>query len=59
MTLKAKFVGIGLILIFLAVGTGLALFEAEKIASNQKFALEVMQRHMDADMKHDGIRGNV
>ncbi len=59
MTLKAKFMGIALTLILIAIGTGVFHFESEQIRDEQKQALEVIQRHMDADMKHDGIRGNV
>ena len=51
--------GIALTLILIAIGTGVFHFESEQIRDEQKQALEVIQRHMDADMKHDGIRGNV
>ncbi len=59
MKLKIKFIIIGLVLVMLALGTGATLLETEKIAAQQKIALEVVQRHMSADMMHDGMRGNV
>lgn len=33
--------------------------EVQQFADIQNTAAQVLQRHMDADMKHDGMRGNV
>ena len=58
-SLKKKFVLLGITLVSLTFATEFLNYKNTKIAQNQKLAIEVTQRHMDADMKHDGIRGNV
>jgi methyl-accepting chemotaxis protein len=58
-SLKKKFIILGASLVFVAFSSEFLNYENTKIAQTQKLAIEVTQRHMDADMKHDGIRGNV
>lgn len=58
-SLKKKFVILGVTLISITVATEFLNYQNTKIAKSQQVATEVIQRHMDADMKHDGIRGNV
>lgn len=59
MKLQTKFIGLGATLIVI-VATCLWLnFQNSRLANMQKMSVELIQRHMDADMKHDGIRGNV
>lgn len=59
MTLKTKFFVLGLVLIAIVAATEWLNHEDNVLADKQKTAVELVQRHMDADMKHDGIRGNV
>lgn len=59
MTLKTKFILLGGLLILLTALTAWLNIENNLIATAQKQSIEVIQRHMDADMKHDGMRGNV
>ncbi len=59
MTLKLKFILIGALLVLVALVTEWLNIENNMIALSQQTAVEVIQRHMDADMKHDGMRGNV
>lgn len=48
----------GLLIVSEAMTTWLNI-QYQEIATAQQTAVEVIQRHMDADMKHDGMRGNV
>ena len=59
MKLKTKFICLGLALIGTALITEWLNFQSGHVSHQQKTAVELVQRHMDADMKHDGIRGNV
>ncbi len=63
LSLKSKFICFG---IFSVAATSIAAYENEvtdaqiaAYASQQLLATQVIQRHMEADMMHDGIRGNV
>lgn len=59
LSLKKKFVILGIVLVSIAIATEFLNYKTTAIAQSQQVATEVIQRHMDADMKHDGIRGNV
>jgi methyl-accepting chemotaxis protein len=59
MKLKSKFTVLGLLLITIV---GLAEFfnyESKAVSEKQEIAVALIQKHMNADMMHDGIRGNV
>ncbi len=58
-SLKKKFVILGIVLVSITFATEFLNYKTTVIAQSQQVATEVIQRHMDADMKHDGIRGNV
>jgi methyl-accepting chemotaxis protein len=58
-TLKTKFIILGAILVLVTAVAEWLNVENNLSAAEQQTAVEVVQRHMDADMKHDGIRGNV
>ncbi len=58
-SLKKKFIILGAILVSIAFTTEFLNYQNTSIGKSQQLAIEVTQRHMDADMKHDGIRGNV
>ncbi len=59
LSLKKKFVILGVALVLIVFVTEFLNYQNTKIATSQQIATEVIQRHMDADMKHDGMRGNV
>ncbi len=59
MKLKSKFVLVGASLTIMVVVSAWLDYQSGILAGNQKTSVELIQRHMDADMKHDGIRGNV
>jgi methyl-accepting chemotaxis protein len=59
MRLKSKFIILGAGLIGMAGVSAYLNSENNQLAETQSTSIEVVQRHMDADMKHDGIRGNV
>ncbi len=59
MKLKVKFVALGGILAALALTTVALTVQYGRISSQQDTSIALIQRHMDADMNHDGIRGNV
>ena len=59
MTLKNRFIALGVALLSLAVVTEWLNVQYLGITAKQKTALETIQRHMNADMMHDGILGNV
>lgn len=59
MTLKVKFILFGALLVTLMGLTQWLNAQNNAIIDHQRTAVDVIQRHMDADMKHDGIRGNV
>lgn len=63
MKLRSKFILISVVAVGIAVvNAGVSQWAGDKLhtmADMQQLATEVVQRHMDADMKHDGIRGNV
>ncbi|MFM9890732.1 MAG: methyl-accepting chemotaxis protein [Rickettsiales bacterium] len=59
MRLKTKFLIAGSVLVVNVLVAGALNFQVNRLASEQEIAVQVVQRHMDADMKHDGIRGNV
>ena len=61
--LKSRFIFLGLLAV---TSTAVATLENHissqknlELDAQQELATEVTKRHMDADMKHDGIRGNV
>lgn len=58
-SLKLKFALLGATLVSITFATEFLNYKNTRIAQEQKLAIEVTQRHMDGDMKHDGIRGNV
>lgn len=62
-SLKTKFIIIGVIAVTAAAGAAyenhITDLENAHLAYEQQIATEVMQRHMNADMMHDGIRGNI
>lgn len=59
LTLKAKFICLGAALVAAAAVTEWLNYEDDLNNDKAAIMVDVMQRHMDADMKHDGIRGNV
>lgn len=59
MQIKTKFIILGALLFIASLITGGLNYQSGIIADKQHTAMLVGQRHMDADMKHDGIRGNV
>ncbi len=60
MQIKTKFLILSAILVFSTMLTGSMNVTNKFLISDQRqLAVVVMQRHMDADMGHDGIRGNV
>lgn len=60
MQIRTKFIILSAILILSTSLTGcLNILNKYIISDNRHHAVAVMQRHMDADMAHDGIRGNV
>lgn len=56
-SLKKKFVIIGMTLLSIAVSTEYLNYQSEKISNNQDIATVVIQRHMDGDMRHEGMHG--
>ncbi len=59
MKLQVKFVILGVALVALVALCELLHYQSSALASQEHISVEVIQRHMDADMKHDGMRGNV
>src|SRR3989338_3843340 len=59
MQIKTKFVILSIALFTMAVIAGALNYLGSEINTQQQTAMLVNQHHMDADMKHDGIRGNV
>lgn len=59
MQLKSKFIFLGVALVAVVVATEWLNYQNTILSDKQKTSVELVQRHMDADMKHDGIRGNV
>jgi hypothetical protein len=59
MKLKSKFIVTGAILISMVAVSEWLNYEKGRISSKQEISINVVQRHMDADMKHDGVRGNI
>lgn len=59
MQLKFKFILLGGTLIAIVAANEWLNFQNARFSSQQKNSVQLVQRHMDADMKHDGIRGNV
>ncbi len=59
LSLKAKFFILGLSLITVSLAAFFLNYKNNQMSAIQQLAIEIEQRHMDADMKHDGIRGNV
>lgn len=59
MQIKTKFILLSVILFIISGIAGGLNYMNSRIASDQYTVMTVNQRHMDADMKHDGMRGNV
>lgn len=59
MQIKTKFILLSAALFAASLVTGALNYKSGVISGQQHTAMIVSQRHMDADMKHDGIRGNV
>lgn len=59
MQIKTKFIVLSTALFVMSVIAGTLNFMGSHIDSQQQVAMMVNQRHMNADMMHDGIRGNV
>ena len=63
LSLKSKFVFLGLLAatatITAAVENYITDKASEAFSDQEQLATEVIQRHMNGDMMHDGIRGNV
>lgn len=59
MTLKTKFVALGIILISIVSMAGFLNYKVNTVTQQQAIAVALIQKHMNADMMHDGIRGNV
>ncbi len=59
MRLSTKFAILGATLIAIVVGNIALKIKDSDTADKQDTAIRVIQRHMNADMVHDGIRGNV
>lgn len=60
MQIRTKFIILSAILVFSTMLTGsMNIINKFLISDERQLAVVVMQRHMDADMAHDGIRGNV
>lgn len=59
MQIKTKFILLSLSLFIMSLIAGTLNYMGSQNNVKQQVAMLVNQRHMDADMKHDGIRGNV
>ncbi len=59
MNLKSKSIVLGVMLSTLAVTAEWLNYKNHQVANQLDNAVKLVQRHMDADMMHDGIRGNV
>lgn len=59
MNLKTKSIILGLTFTALSFVSAWLVFQQNVLNQEQLQATKVIQRHMDADMLHDGIRGNV
>jgi methyl-accepting chemotaxis protein len=63
LTLKTKFIVLGAVAVVASVTAAITNTrtdaELEAFSKQQLLATHVIQRHMEADMMHDGIRGNV
>ncbi len=59
LSLKTKFIILGIVLVSVVGLSKYLIYMDEQISDAQDIAFQVVQRHMDGDMKHDGIRGNV
>lgn len=59
MKLKSKFLIAGSVLVVNVLAVGFVNYKATMLADEQQEAVQVVQRHMESDMLHDGIRGNV
>lgn len=59
MQIKTKFVILSIALFTMSVIAGALNYLGSTVNTQQQTAMLVNQHHMDADMKHDGIRGNV
>ncbi len=58
-SIRSKFVFLGSALVFASFIMAFLVYENLQLSAQGRIATVVIQRHMDADMKHDGIRGNV
>lgn len=59
MQLKSKYVVLGVSLMAVAAVNAWLSMKSLDLANQQEISIQLMQRHMNADMEHDGIRGNV
>ncbi len=59
MRLSTKFAILGAALIAIVAGNIVIKIQDADTSIKQETAIRVIQRHMNADMVHDGIRGNV
>jgi methyl-accepting chemotaxis protein len=59
MTLKAKFIILGVLLFGVTGFCEWLNLRNVQLSETKKTVVEVIQRHMEADMMHDGMRGNV
>lgn len=57
--LKTKFYWLGGILLVGSLVSAYLNYVESDLSDDQEIAVEVIQRHMNADMMHDGIRGNI
>ncbi|MBY0407497.1 MAG: hypothetical protein K2Q01_07375, partial [Rickettsiales bacterium] len=62
-TIRARFIFIGFLLVSATLASSIENFitdkQTENYSNTQHITTEVIQKHMEADMVHDGIRGNV
>lgn len=59
MQIKTKFILLSVALFVMSLIAGTLNFIGGRVDAEQQTAMIVNQRHMNADMMHDGIRGNV
>lgn len=59
LSLKQKFIALGATLLAICSFTEWLNYQSNVLSAKVATSVEVIQRHMDADMKHDGMRGNV
>lgn len=59
LSIRKKFIALGAVLVVTSSVMGGFIYQNLQLSEQGRVATVVIQRHMDADMKHDNIRGNV